>query len=78
MGAVSDDRFSADAWEAHRIWLRVHAARDRERGHWRNSDWDLARQVADARYDRSTDLYLWSALKGVEQAHWCWARRRLK
>ena len=72
------DIASAETWTAHQIWLRTHVSRERERLAWTEQDWLMARQVADVRHERSPDTYLWSALKGVEQAHWCWARRRLK
>lgn len=72
-----NDLASLDEWTEHRIWLRVHEGRKRQRLQWTGQDWDLARQVADTRWERNPDTYLWEALKGVEQAHWCHARRFL-
>lgn len=75
---MASDRFSVDAWHQHQVWLRVHHGRELQRSQWRDQDWELARQVADTRWERVGGTYLWQALKGVEQAHWCFARRRLR
>ncbi len=75
---MTSDPITEDVWREHRMWVRVHLGREQQRQQWRDRDWELARQVADTRWERVHGTYLWQALKGVEQAHWCFARRRLK
>jgi hypothetical protein len=63
------DRLSEQVWKEHEAWLERHARYLIARERWQDRDWQAAQLLADAAWN-GDNLYLYAALKGVQEHHY--------